>query len=117
MPKINKDTLKTLKNGVKVFKYENKNSYNCYFQVGSTYAKSGKKYYGLGTKNINDATIRANTKYKEWHTTNAEKSKKFLDFDLDVAQPYLRYKIRKYILYWLTYYVKCYSVISIFILN
>ena len=47
MPKINKDTLKTLKNGVKVFKYENKNSYNCYFQVGSTYAKSGKKYYGL----------------------------------------------------------------------
>ena len=46
MPKINKDTLKTLKNGVKVFKYENKNSYNCYFQVGSTYAKSGKKYYG-----------------------------------------------------------------------
>jgi site-specific recombinase XerD len=96
MPKINKDTLKTLKNGVKVFKYENKNSYNCYFQVGSTYAKSGKKYYGLGTKNINDATIRANTKYKEWHTTNAEKSKKFLDFDLDVAQPYLRYKIRKY---------------------
>ena len=96
MPKINKDTLKTLKNGVKVFKYENKNSYNCYFQVGSAYAKSGKKYYGLGTKNINDATIRANTKYKEWHTTNAEKSKKFLDFDLDVAQPYLRYKIRKY---------------------
>ena len=96
MPKINKDTLKTLKNGVKVFKYENKNSYNCYFQVGSTYAKSGKKYYGLGTKNIHEATIRANTKYKEWHTTNAEKSKKFLDFDLDVAQPYLRYKIRKY---------------------
>ena len=47
MPKINKDTLKTLKNGVKVFKYENKNSYNCYFQVGSTYAKSGKKYYGV----------------------------------------------------------------------
>ena len=82
MPKINKDTLKTLKNGVKVFKYENKNSYNCYFQVGSTYAKSGKKYYGLGTKNIHEATIRANTKYKEWHTTNAEKSKKFLDFDL-----------------------------------
>ena len=96
MPKINKDTLKTLKNGVKVFKYENKNSYNCYFQVGSTYTKSGKKYYGLGTKNIHEATIRANTKYKEWHTTNAEKSKKFLDFDLDVAQPYLRYKIRKY---------------------
>jgi len=96
MPKINKDTLKTLKNGVKVFKYENKNSYNCYFQVGSTYTKSGKKYYGLGTKNIHEATIRANIKYKEWHTTNAEKSKKFLDFDLDVAQPYLRYKIRKY---------------------
>ena len=47
MPKINKETLKTLKNGVKVFKYENKHSYNCYFAVGTAYAKSGKKYFKI----------------------------------------------------------------------
>ena len=96
MPKINKDSLKILKNGVKVFKYENKFSYNCYFQVGSAYTKSGKKYFGLGTKNIHEATIRANEHYKKWHTTNTDKSKKFIDFDLDIAQPYIRFKIRKY---------------------
>ena len=96
MPKINKDSLKILKNGVKVFKYENKFSYNCYFHVGSAYTKSGKKYFGLGTKNIHEATIRANEHYKKWHTTNTDKSKKFIDFDLDIAQPYIRFKIRKY---------------------
>jgi len=96
VPKINKDSLKILKNGVKVFKYENKFSYNCYFHVGSAYTKSGKKYFGLGTKNIHEATIRANEHYKKWHTTNADKSKKFIDFDLGIAQPYIRFKIRKY---------------------
>jgi len=96
MPKINKNTLKILRNGVRVFKYKNRHSYNCYFAVGNAYAKSGKKYYGLGTKNINEATLRANVHYKKWHSVNAEKSKRFIDFDLDIAQPYLRFKIKKY---------------------
>ena len=101
MPKINKDSLKILpRTKIWIYKFENKNTYFCRFYVGLGHKnyKSGKFEKTLKTKNINDAITKANELYKEWfreHTDTKQQVREH-DFDLDIAQPYINYKVRKY---------------------
>ena len=77
MPKINKETLKVFKNGISVYKYQNKQTYFCRFYVGRNnkqYSKSGRFEKSTKTKNINEAIKIANDYYREWFTTNHSSS-------------------------------------------
>ena len=98
MPKIDKTTLKKLPRlKISIYKYENKNTYFCKFYVGKIHYKSGYKEIGLRTKNINEAISKANTEFKIWFSEHKDTTtKKDSNIDLDIAQPYLRFKIRKY---------------------
>ncbi len=101
MPKINKDSLKILpRTKIWIYKFENKNTYFCRFYVGLGHKnyKSCKFEKTLKTKNINEAITKANELYKEWfreHTDTKQQVREH-DFDLDIAQPYINYKVRKY---------------------
>lgn len=80
--------------------FENQNTYFCRFYIGLGHKnyKSGKFEKTLKTKNIKEAITKANALYKEWfreHTDTKQQVREH-DFDLDIAQPYLKYKVRKY---------------------
>ena len=98
MPKIDKTTLKKIPRlKISIYKYENKNTYFCRFYVGKIHYKSGYKEIGLKTKNINEAISKANKEFKIWFLEHKDTTtKKDSNIDLDIAQPYLRFKIRKY---------------------
>ena len=98
MPKIDKTTLKKIPRlKISIYKYENKNTYFCKFYVGKIHYKSGYKEIGLRTKNINEAISKANTEFKIWFSEHQDTTtKKDSNIDLDIAQPYLMFKIRKY---------------------
>ena len=98
MPKIDKKTLKILpRNNVWVYKFERKNTYFCRFYIGKIHNNSGRFEKSCKTKNINEAISKANEYYRNWFIENKNTTtKKEIDFDLDIAQPYLRFKIRKY---------------------
>ena len=69
MPKINKETMKVFRNGISVYKYQNKQTYFCRFYVGRNnkqYSKSGRFEKSTKTKNINEAIKIANDYYREW---------------------------------------------------
>ena len=95
---IDKTTLKKIPRlKISIYKYENKNTYFCKFYVGKIHYKSGYKEIGLKTKNINEAISKANTEFKIWFSEHKDTTtKKDSNIDLDIAQPYLRFKIRKY---------------------
>jgi len=98
MPVIDKSTVKKIPRlKISIYKYENKNTYFCRFYVGKIHYKSGYKEIGLKTKNINEAISKANTEFKIWFSEHKDTTtKKDSNIDLDIAQPYLRFKIRKY---------------------
>lgn len=98
MPKIDKTTLKKIPRlKISIYKYESKNTYFCRFYVGKIHYKSGYKEIGLKTKNINEAISKANKEFKIWFLEHKDTTtKKDTNIDLDIAQPYLRFKIRKY---------------------
>ena len=101
MPVIDKKTLKILpRTKIWIYKFENKNTYFCRFYVGLGHKnyKSGKFEKTLKTKNIKEAIKKATELYKEWfreHTDTKQQVREH-DFDLDIAQPYIKYKVRKY---------------------
>jgi len=101
MPKINKDSLKILtRTKIRIYKHENRNTYFCSFYIGLGHKnyKSGKFEKTLKTKNIRDAITNANKLYKEWFRehTDTKQQVREKDFDLDIAQPFIKNKVRKY---------------------
>lgn len=99
MPKINKETIKVFRNGISVYKYQNKQTYFCRFYVGRNnkqYSKSGRFEKSTKTKNINEAIKIANDYYREWFTTNHSSVIQHRSFDIEIAQPWLRYRVIKY---------------------
>ncbi|MCX7337458.1 MAG: hypothetical protein NTY78_04825 [Pelagibacterales bacterium] len=98
MSKIDKQTLKILpKTKIRIYKFVNQNTYFCRFFVGRKYFKSGRFEKTCKTKNINEAIIKANQYYKDWFIQHAtDKVEKERNFDLDIAQPFLNFRIRKY---------------------
>ena len=98
MPVIDKSTVKKIPRlKISIYKYKDKNTYFCRFYVGKIHYKSGYKEIALRTKNINEAISKANTEFKIWFSSHKDTTtKKEVSFDLDVAQPYLSFKVRKY---------------------
>ena len=98
MPKIDKKTKVVLKNtNVSIYKFENKNTYFCKFYVGKIHYKSGYKEVALETKNIKEAISKAKEINRKWFSENQGTTKKEQpDFDLEIAQPFLIHRIRKY---------------------
>jgi len=99
MPKINRDTLHTLaRTNIQVYKVGNGKNYYCKFYVGSGHKKIKSKRFEkcLNTPNIKDAINLAKAHYKTWFEKNTETTRKEKDFDLDIAQPFITFKVRKY---------------------
>ena len=100
MPKIDKKTLKVLpRTNIQIYKFEKGKTYFCRFFVGSGFKNKNSKREErtLRTKNINEAISKAKELYKNWFRENPDtKAKRPKDFDLDIAQPYIHFKVRKY---------------------
>lgn len=99
MPKINKETLKILpKTNIQIYKFEKGKNYYCQFYIGSGHKDYPSKRFQqcLKTQNINDAISKATEHYKEWFKKHTDTKGKEKDFDRDIAEPYLHFKVRKY---------------------
>jgi len=101
MPKIKKDTIKTIPkiHSLKIYKKENRNNYYCSFYVGTSILKSGNKELSLRTVNVNDALKKARSTFINWTKNNQDKianSQKKLDIEKDIATPFFKVRIRKY---------------------
>ena len=101
MPKIKKDTIKTIPkiHSLKIYKKENRNNYYCSFYVGTNILKSGNKELSLRTVNVNDALKKARNTFINWTKNNQDKianSQKKLDIEKDIATPFFKVRIRKY---------------------
>ena len=98
MPKINKKTLVTLKShNLKVYKHINGKSYYTSIYVGKRYTLSGIKEVSLRVNDINKAkrlAIQVKESLKEKYPSTVISNKP--DFDKDIAQPFINYRIRKY---------------------
>ena len=99
MPKINKGTLVILtKLNIQIYKYGNGKNYYCKFYIGAGHANFKSKRFEkcLNTQNINEAKKIATQHYQNWFREKIDTKRRERDFDLDIAQPYINFKIRKY---------------------
>ena len=99
MPKINKETLEILPRlNIQIYKYGNGKNYYCKFYIGAGHTNFKSKRFErcLNTQNINEARKIATQHYQNWFRDKIDTKRKERDFDLDIAQPYINFKIRKY---------------------
>ena len=97
MPKINKKTIFRFDRiPVSVFQFENSKNYYCRYYIGRTKgASGGNKDKTLKTTNIKIAKAKAKEIYSAFLNSPASKEKE-IDFNIDIAQPFFRYRIRHY---------------------
>ena len=97
MPKINKKTIfKFDRIPVSVFQFENSKNYFVRYYVGRQKgASSGNKDKTLKTQNINEAKVKAKKIYFEYLNNPTPKEKE-IDFNIDIAQPFFKFRIRHY---------------------
>ena len=97
MPAIDKKTIfKFDRIPVSVFQFENSKNYYCRYYVGRQKgASGGNKDRTLKTTNIKIAKTKAKEIYFE-HLNNPTSKEKEISFDIDIAQPFFRYRIRHY---------------------
>ena len=97
MPKIDKKTIfKFERIPVSVFQFENSKNYFVRYYVGRQKgASGGNKDKSLKTQNKNEAKVKAKKIYFEY-LTNPIPIEKEIDFNIDIAQPFFRYRIRHY---------------------
>ena len=97
MPKINKKTIfKFDRIPVSVFQFENSKNYFVRYYVGRQKgASGGNKDKSLKTQNKNEAKVKAKEIYFEY-LNSPTIEKKEIDFNIDIAQPFFRYRIRHY---------------------
>ena len=97
MPVIDKKTIfKFDRIPVSVFQFENSKNYYCRYYVGRQKgASGGNKDRTLKTTNIKIAKTKAKEIYFE-HLNNPTSKEKEISFDIDIAQPFFRYRIRHY---------------------
>ena len=98
MPKINKKTLITFPRipSLKIYQFENSTNYFCNFYVGTHILKSGNKELSLKTKNVNEARVKAKEEYYKFFNSPDAKKERNISFDLDIAQPFFKFRIRHY---------------------
>jgi len=97
MPRILKETIKSIpsKKSLKIYKKSNSQNYYCSFYVGRLNSKSGNKEQSLKNGNVNEAKKRAIEIYNSVNQ-KLETHKTDTDFDRDVALPFFRVRIQKY---------------------
>ena len=97
MPKINKKTIFRFERiPVSVFQFENSKNYFVRYYVGRQKdASSGNKDKTLKTQNINEAKVKAKKIYFEYLNNPTPKEKE-IDFNIDIAQPFFKHRIRHY---------------------
>jgi len=97
MPKINKKTIFRFDRiPVSVFQFENSKNYFVRYYVGRQKgASSGNKDKTLKTQNINEAKVKAKKIYFEYLNNPTPKEKE-IDFNIDIAQPFFKFRIRHY---------------------
>ena len=97
MPKINKKTIFRFDRiPVSVFQFENSKNYFVRYYIGRQKgASSGNKDKTLKTQNINEAKVKAKKIYFEY-LNNPTLKEKEIDFNIDIAQPFFKFRIRHY---------------------
>ena len=97
MPKIDKKTIFRFERiPVSVFQFENSKNYFVRYYVGRQKdASSGNKDKTLKTQNINEAKVKAKKIYFEYLNNPTPKEKE-IDFNIDIAQPFFKFRIRHY---------------------
>ena len=98
MPKINKDTLVFIPSEkIKVYKHINGTNYYCSFYCGKAHTSSGIKEICLKETNILKAKVLALKYKKDFLLKNPNTTlSNEPNFDKDIAQPFLRFRYRKY---------------------
>ncbi len=98
MPKINKKTIVTFPRipSLKIYQFTNGTNYYCNFYVGTHILKSGNKEMTLKTKNVNEARVKAKEEYYKFFNSPDAKKENNISFDLDIAQPFFKFRIRHY---------------------
>ena len=98
MPKINRKTIFAFTRipTLKIYQFEKSTNYFCSFYVGRKILKSGNKELSLKTKNINDAKVKAKQVYYDFFNSPDSKIQNDINFDLDIAQPFFKFRIRHY---------------------
>ena len=81
---------------VKIYQFENSTNYFCNFYVGTHILKSGNKEKSLKTKNVNEARKKAKEEYYKFFNSTEAKKESNINFDLDIAQPFFKFRIRHY---------------------
>ena len=97
MPKINNKTIfKFERIPVRVFQFDNSKNYFVRYYIGRQKgASGGNKDKTLKTTNIKIAKAKAKEIYFEYLNNPTPKEKE-ISFDIDIAQPFFRYRIRHY---------------------
>ena len=98
MPKIVKSTIRTFPRipSLKIYQFANGTNYFCCFYVGTKILKSGNKELSLKTKNVNEAIQKAKEVYYDFFNSPDSKIQNDINFDLDIAQPFFKFRIRHY---------------------
>ena len=99
MPKIDKSSIKEIKNcdTLRVFRYENSKNYYVSFYVSKRYSKNGRYEQSLKTKNVNEAASKAKELWRGFDKEAVQKTDKEFNFDKDIAQPFFKSRLKKYI--------------------
>ncbi len=99
MPKIDKSSIKEIKNcdTLRVFRYENSKNYYVSFYVSKRYSKNGRYEQSLKTKNVNEAASKAKELWRGFDKEAVQKTDKECNFDKDIAQPFFKSRLKKYI--------------------
>ena len=98
MPKINRKTIVKFPRipSLKIYQFVKSKNYFCNFYVGTHIIKSGNKEVSLKTKNVNEAKSKAKKMYYDFFNSPDAKKVNSINFDLDVAQPFFKFRIRHY---------------------
>ena len=99
MPKIDKTSIREIKNcdTLRVFRYENSKNYYVSFYVSKRYSKNGRYEQSLKTKNVNEAASKAKELWRGFDKEAVQKTDKECNFDKDIAQPFFKSRLKKYI--------------------
>ena len=100
MAKIVKQSVKKFphSSSLKIFKFETSKYYYYSFYVGTHITKSGNKEGSLRTANVKIAMKKAKEIFNDWFINHQTETKrdKFETFTSKIAEPYFKYRIRRY---------------------
>ena len=99
MPKIDKTSIRDIKNceTLRVFKYQNSKYYHISFSVSRSYSKNGMYSKSLKVSDYKVAVKLAKEIWRSFDKESGQKKVSEVDFDRDIAQPFFKRRLKKYI--------------------